>query len=174
MVGVVYLICPRVDLDGYVPHTLRPDPRPSAALWGQTHVGTCRQRGSPIRILVRSVSWRRVARPAGVHSDVLPDPYPAEKTLKHFIIELLGSRGEGEPQGKVLEWFLLSSLIPLLKGGETTGQPGEFLSIIGLKKKKERKSSSNRMSLINILKVSGRLFLSLSHRGEKKLKTLFI
>lgn len=111
--------------------------------------------------------------PAGFHSDVLPDPYPAEKTVKHFIIELLGSQGESEPRGKVLEWFLLSSLIPLLKGGETTGQPGEFLRIIGLKKKKERKSSSNRMSLINILKVSGRLFLSFSH-GGKKLKTLFI
>lgn len=43
--------------------------------------------------------------PAGVHSDVLVDSYPVEKTLKHFIIELSvhcllsGLTGDGEPWG---------------------------------------------------------------------------
>ena len=102
---VEYFICLRGCLDCCVPHALRPDPHPSAALREQNGVGACRQHGFPSSGPWYRPSHRGTRGPAlaGVHSDVLADPYPAEKILKHFIIELLGSQGKVSHGGKVLQ-----------------------------------------------------------------------
>lgn len=106
--------------------------------------------------------------PAGVHSDVLVDSYPVEKTLKHFIIELSVHcllswfTGDGEPWGNGVRVISSKLFNFITQRGKPTGKPGEFDSIIWLNKKK---SSNNRMAVINFPKASGQLFLPFSQRN---------